>query len=359
MAPYGDGAQEAAMSSWNWVHLDLVHLIWPAALLVVFLGYGELAHRNQLSRFVSVTMQKRLAVSVSRQRRVLRLFFIFATMVFGIMALMRPQTPGVSTQVSSARVAADIVVALDVSKSMLAEDAAPNRLARAKSEISRMLDQLAGHRVSLVVFAGKATILSPLTPDYGFFRMMLRGASPSSVSKGGTAIGEAIRTGLDAFDKDGGAASRLLLLITDGEDHDSYPEEAAKLAKEQGVIIVAIGLGSEEGSRILITDPRTGVQEVVKDREGNDVLTRVDGELLKAITQQTDGVYIPAKVAALDLQEIVDEHIEPIVEEATLRATRSVPGERFPLMLLFALISLVTSVLLGTNATSNTKEGTR
>ena len=240
---------------------------------------------------------------------------------------------------------------------MLAEDAAPNRLARAKSEISRMLDQLAGHRVSLVVFAGKATILSPLTPDYGFFRMMLRGASPTSVSRGGTAIGEAIRTGLAAFDEDGGAASRLLLLITDGEDHDSYPEEAAKLAKEAGVIIVAIGLGSEEGSRILITNPRTGVQEVVKDREGNDVMTRVDGKLLEAITRETDGVYIPANVAALDLQEIVDQHIEPIVEEASLKATRSVPGERYPLMLLLALVALLISVFLGTTTSSQPKRG--
>ncbi len=345
------------MSSWSWAHLELVHLFWPAVALVAFLGYGEFAHKSQLGRFVSTTMQKRLAVSASPERRVMRLFFVFATLAFCILALMRPQTKGAATSVSTSRVAADIVVALDVSKSMLAEDAAPNRLARAKSEINRMLDQLAGHRVSLVVFAGKASILSPLTPDYGFFRMMLRGASPTSVSRGGTAIGEAIRTGLAAFDEDGGAASRLLLLITDGEDHDSYPEEAAKLAKEEGVVIVAIGLGSEDGSRILITNPRTGVQEVVKDRDGNDVITRVDGDLLEAITRETDGVYIPAKVAALDLQEIVDQHIEPIVEEASLKATRSVPGERYPLMLLLALLSLLVSVFLGTSGTSQPKRG--
>jgi len=343
------------MNQWSWAHLELVHLMWPAAALVAFLGYREFANRQHLGRFVSKEMQKRLVHSISRERRVFRLFFIFAAMAFGIMALMRPQTKGIVTTVNSTRVAADIVVALDVSKSMLAEDAAPNRLARAKSEISRMMDQLAGHRLSLVVFAGKATILSPLTPDYGFFRMMLRGASPSSVSRGGTAIGEAIRTSLAAFDEDGGAASRLLVLITDGEDHDSYPEEAAQEAKEAGVTIVAIGLGSESGSKILITNPRTGVQEVVKDREGNEVMTRVDGELLTAITQVTDGVYIPAKVAALDLQEIVDEHIEPIVEEASLKASRSIPGERYPIMLLLSLLSLLLSVFLGATGATKTK----
>ncbi len=335
------------MSSWTWLHLGWVHLLWPTGLFVTFLAWREFASRAALNQFVSPAMQRRLASSVSVSRKLTRLFFIFATLAFGILALMRPQTHGVATQVRTTRVAADIVVALDVSKSMLAEDAAPNRLARAKSEVSRMLDKLAGHRVGLVVFAGRATILSPLTSDYGFFRMMLRGTNPSSVSRGGTAIGEAIRTGLDAFDEDGGAASRLLLLITDGEDHESYPEDAAKLAKEAGVIIVAIGLGSESGSRIMITNPRTGVQEVVRDREGNEVLTKVDGELLTKITEITEGVYVPAKVAALDLQSIVDEHIEPIVEEATVRATRAIPGERYPILLLLSLLCLLASAVLG------------
>jgi Ca-activated chloride channel family protein len=239
---------------------------------------------------------------------------------------------------------------------MLAEDAAPNRLARAKSEVSRMLDKLAGHRVGLVAFAGRGTILSPLTTDYGFFRMMLRGTSTTSVSRGGTAIGEAIRVGLDAFDEDGGAASRLLLLITDGEDHESYPEDAAKMAKEAGVTIVAVGLGSETGSKIMITNPETGVQEVVRDREGIEVLTKVDGELLTKITEITEGVYIPAKVAALDLQSIVDEHIEPIVEEATVRATRAIPGERYPILIFLSLLSLLASVLVSVGSRSRARK---
>ncbi len=334
------------MSSWTWMHVELVHLIWPALALVSFMAYREISHRSELGLFISKTMQSRLARVASLERKLLRLFFSFATLVFGILALMRPQTFSES-QVSASRVSADIVIAFDVSKSMLAEDAAPNRLTRAKSEISRMLDQLAGHRVALVAFAGKAAILSPLTPDYGFFRMMLRGASPSSVSRGGTAIGEAIRTSLAAFDADGGAASRLLLLITDGEDHGQDAEEAAKAAAEAGVKIVAIGLGSEEGSQIRITDPRTGIQEVIKDREGNPVLSKVDGALLQKITEITDGAYIPAKVAALDLQSIVDEHIEPIFEEAAIKNNRVVAGEKYPLFILLSLLSLIASTLLG------------
>lgn len=333
------------MSSWTWMHMELVHLMWPALALVAFMGYREVAHQSELARFISPEMQKRLATKISLERKLLRLLFVFGTLAFGIVALMRPQSHGTS-QVAASRVSADIVVAFDVSKSMLAEDAAPNRLTRAKSEISRMLDQLAGHRVALVAFAGKAATLSPLTPDYGFFRMMLRGASPSSVSRGGTAIGEAIRTSLDTFDKDGGAASRVLLLITDGEDHAQDAEAAAQLAKEAGVKIVAIGLGSEEGSQIRITDPKTGIQEVVKDREGNPVLSKVDGKLLQKIAELTEGAYIPAKVAALDLQSIVDEHIEPIFEEAAIESNRSVPGEKYYFFVLLSLLSLVISSLL-------------
>lgn len=344
------------MNSWVWLHMERVHLFWPVLALVAFLGYREFASRVELGRFLSPVMQKRLASGIPSERKLLRLFFILAMLSSGVLALMRPQVLGAAKQVNASRVVADIVVALDVSKSMLAEDAAPNRLARAKSEISRMLDQLAGHRVALVVFAGKATILSPLTPDYGFFRMMLRGASPSSVSRGGTAIGEAIRTGLVAFDEDGGAASRLLLLITDGEDHESYPEEAAEEAAKAGVKIVAIGLGSETGTQILITDPRTGVQEVVKDREGNPVLTKVDGKLLESISRKTDGVYIPANVSALDLQSIVDEHIEPIVEEAAVKATRVIPDERYPILLLLSLLSLLATVLLSMGPARKTSD---
>lgn len=341
------------MSNWVWLHRDMVHLLWPVGLFMALLGYREFASRAALNQFVSPAMQKRLASSVSVSRKAGRLFFAAGTLAFGVLALMRPQTHGVATQVRTTRVAADIVVALDVSKSMLAEDAAPNRLARAKSEVSRMLDKLAGHRVGLVAFAGRGTILSPLTPDYGFFRMMLRGTSTSSVSRGGTAIGEAIRVGLDAFDEDGGAASRLLLLITDGEDHGSYPEEAAEAAKEAGVRIVAVGLGSESGSTIMITNPRSGVQEVVRDRDGNEVITKVDGELLTRITEITEGAYIPAKVAALDLQSIVDEHIEPIVEEATVRATRAIPGERFPILVFLSLLCLLSSVILSVGSSSS------
>jgi Ca-activated chloride channel family protein len=238
------------------------------------------------------------------------------------------------------------MVVLDVSRSMLAEDAAPNRLARARAEISSMLDRLRGHRVGLIAFAGKASVLSPLTPDYGFFRMMLRGANPSSVSRGGTAIGEALRLAVEAFGEDGASGARMILLITDGEDHESAPREAAKAAAEAGVAIVAVGLGSEEGAPILVTDPRSGAKRPVTDAAGNQVISRVDGELLRDIALATGGAYVPAGTAALDLESIVSEHVVPLLRDGAEARTRVARTDLYMWPVMAALVFLLLAALL-------------
>ncbi len=329
----------------SWQHRELVHLVWAAAAVIGVCAYLELRGRNALGRFMSAVMQYRLAERQSMGRRMLRLAYAFGTLALGIGALMRPQTTGVNESISSARVSADIVVVLDVSKSMLAEDAAPTRLARAKAEISGMLDQLSGHRVGLVAFAGRAAVVSPLTPDYGFFRMILRGVDPSTVSKGGTRIGEAILAAVEVL-RESTAGSKLILLVTDGEDHDSYAVEAATKAKEAGVKIVSIGFGSEAGSEITIVDPKTGARSTLTDRDGAVVKSRLDGELLRKLALETEGAYVPAGVAALDLESIVGKHIEPLVDES-VETSRLVPGELYPWFVLGALVCLVLSAWLG------------
>jgi Ca-activated chloride channel family protein len=257
---------------------------------------------------------------------------------------MRPQTPGGTVSLGQSQKAADIMVVLDVSKSMLAEDAAPNRLKRAKAEISELLEKLSGHRIGLVGFAGKASVLCPLTTDYGFFHLTLRNAGPKSISKGGTNIGEALRKGLDAFGP--GQASRLILLIMDGEDHDSYPKEVSTVAKEQGIRIITIGFGSESGSQITITDPQTGARTTLQDRDGVPVVSRLDGEILREIALETDGAYVPAGTSALDLGSIVDRHIEPILTMGTEKTIKVAPNEHylpFVLMCFFSLLGIAWS----------------
>jgi Ca-activated chloride channel family protein len=237
------------------------------------------------------------------------------------------------------------MVLLDVSKSMLAEDAAPNRLERAKAEIRDFVRALPGDRIGLIAFAGRASTLCPLTPDQGFFRLVLETASPHSVSRGGTRIGDAVRKALEAFTP--GPGAKAILLVTDGEDHDSYPLEAAKQAREAGVRVVTIGFGEEQGAEIPITDPKTGDRAPLRDRAGQVVRSRLDGATLREIALATGGAYVPAGVGVLDVEGIVRAHIEPLIRAAGASATRVVRAERYQPFAVGALACMLLSVLLG------------
>jgi Ca-activated chloride channel family protein len=330
----------------TFAHPELVHLTWAAAAVVVLLGWLELHRRDVLERFVSAVMQRRLAERPTTGRILARLGLVFVALVAGVLGLMRPQTRGVTETISSSKVSADIMIVLDVSKSMLAGDTAPSRLERAKAEIDEMLDRLTGHRVGLVAFAGRAVQLCPLTSDYAFFRMVLRETDVGSVARGGTRIGDGLRKGLTGFDDGDGA--KLVVLITDGEDHESYPLDAAKEVKAAGVRVVAIGFGSEQGSPIMVPDPVTKVLTAVIDKDTNQpVSSRLDGETLRQIALETEGAYVPAGTSALDLDSIIASHVQPILRERADASVRVVPGELYPWFVMAALVCIVLAAWFG------------
>ena len=190
--------------------------------------------------------------------------------------------------------------------------------------------------------AGRATVLCPLTTDRGFFNLALDNADPFSISKGGTRLGDAIRISTKAFGP--GEASKLIVLVTDGEDHDSYPLDEADKAKEKGISVVTVGFGSETGSAITMTDPETGAKASMRDRDGNLVNSKLDGETLRKIATKTEGVYIPAGVGNLDLKSIVDKHIKPIVRNADAKSHKVLPNEVYFPFVLFAFLSFLTFV---------------
>jgi Mg-chelatase subunit ChlD len=334
------------MSDLEFVHPERVHLFWLAALLAGFLAWRELGRAAALRAQLSAVMQRRLVLAPRQARRLVRAALAFAALGLGILALMQPQARGEVELVTSRRVAADIMVVLDVSRSMLADDAPPNRLARAKAEIGALVDRLDGNRVGLVAFAGRAAVMCPLTPDAGFFRLVLNGVDTRSAARGGTRIGDGLRRAVEAFGP--GSGARMILLITDGEDHESQPLEAAKAAAKAGVRVVAIGFGSEQGSQIRIVDPDTGARTVVTDGPGGKpVVSKLDGELLRNVALATKGAYVPAGTAALDLESILAEHVTPLVQSSAAAATRPVPVERYPWFALGALVLLVAVAILG------------
>jgi|TARA_B100000315_G_scaffold73405_1_gene66983 Ca-activated chloride channel family protein len=322
-----------------------VHLIWLMLTLVAALAVLELRMRDTLGLFLSAEMQSRLVHTQSLTRRIVKLVLVTATLTLGVLALMRPQTPG-GTETLSRNIRSDVMVVLDVSKSMLAEDAAPNRLDRAKAEIIELIERVKDHRLGLVVFAGRASVKSPLTSDYGFFRLVLRNVGPDSVSRGGTRIGDAVRKATRAFGPNRGVP-RVMLLITDGEDHESYPEDAVKEAVEAGIRIVTIGFGSEDGSQITLTDPSTGARRLLTDSNGVAVVSRLDGDLLREIALMSEGVYIPAGTSAVDLDAIVETHVQPLVEDDSARIERRNPTEHYPWLVLGAMLSLIAAVWVG------------
>ena len=221
----------------------------------------------------------------SSRRFAFKFILLLIAFSLGILAMMNLQKPGESD--SSNRKGIDMAIALDVSKSMLATDILPNRLERAKQFISKLMSEMPNDRIALILFAGKAYLQMPLTADHGAAKMFVSSASPDAVPQQGTVISDALKMSAKVFNS-AERKFKAVVLISDGEDHN---EEAVQTAKElslQGVMINTIGIGSSEGSSL--TDPATG--KIKKDVEGNTIISKLNEQPLKEISEQTNGIYI-------------------------------------------------------------------
>jgi Ca-activated chloride channel family protein len=329
---------------WRFAEVQRIHLVWVALAIVVLLGVLELRNRSALGAFLSPVMQRRLTAQATTGRLVARLALLLLAMLAAVGAVMRPQARGETETVASVRTTADVMFVVDTSRSMLAEDTAPNRLARAKAEIAQLVGQLQSHRLGLVAFAGRGATMCPLTPDHSFFTTVLSTVDTRSAGRGGSRVGEAIKTAVRGFPA--GQGAKLMVLITDGDDQDPYSEEAAKLARDAGIKIVAIGLGSETGSEITLTDPATGAKTKLM-HEGKPVISKLDGERLRKIALTTEGAYIPAGTSAVDLESIMKTHVAPMVSAAVASAQRVIPAERYLWLVLASLALLLAALWVG------------
>ena len=329
------------MSDFRFADPQWVHALWLVIAFVALLFWLDRRGGSALEQLVSLRLQTRLVQRSTALNRRLSLLLLGLAGVFLVLALMRPQW-GLH-YVATPRVGAEIMICLDVSKSMLAEDVAPNRLERAKADIRDLLPYLEGDHVGLIVFAGRASVLAPLTPDFGFLRLVLDGVNVNSVTRGGTRLEEPIRKAVRGFGS-AGDVSRTILLITDGEDHDSFPLEAAKAAAEAGVRVIAMGFGDEAGSEVMITDPATGARTLLRDSAGSPVRSRLDGATLREIALLTGGAYIPAGTGVLDLASIYETHIARLTRGRLEGRGKAVRHEGYQWAVLLALVSLLLSV---------------
>jgi len=239
---------------------------------------------------------------VSRSRPFTKFVFFNLTWLFLVLGIARPQLGAKLETVK--RKGVEIIVALDVSNSMLAEDIQPDRLERAKQAISKMVERMENDRVGLIVFAGDAYVQIPVTSDYLAVKMFLPTISPATVPKQGTAIGSAIELAAKSFSP-GDDKSKALIIITDGENHEADPVAVAKKAHEQGITVHTIGIGKPEGVPIpLIVN---GQRVFLKDRNSHTVITKLDEPLLEKIAVAGGGIYVRASNATIGLTRIYNK----------------------------------------------------
>ncbi len=325
----------------SFAYSHMLSLLWLIPLMIIFLVVASRRKQKALLTFVHPDLADRLAVSLSRRKRKLKLTLVVLAVLLTVLALARPQWGKTLHMVR--RKGIDIVIALDTSDSMLAEDIKPNRLQRAKNEVSTLIDRMQGDRVALVAFAGDAFVQCPLTTDYGAAKMFLdiMDTHPQS----GTAIGKAIQTASRVFEQKE-RKHKAIILITDGEDHKSDPVAAAKEAAGEGIRIYTIGVGSPGGVPIPIRDERGELLEYKKDRRGETVMSRLDQLTLQKIALETDGRYYRASTGEMELEAILDELSQMERKELKSREL-DLRQERYQFFVLATILLLTAEAALG------------
>ncbi len=294
------------------------------------------ARRSALERFGDLDLVRRLSASVSQRGRLAKAILLLAAVGLSVLTLARPQF---GTRVETVRSQGqDILVAIDVSLSMMAEDVRPNRLERAKLEVSRMLGILDGDRLGLVAFAGDAFVQSPLTVDYGAAAMFLAAMEPDLIPIQGTNLGEALSVALDAFEE-GSRDHRTLIVITDGEDHEGEVEAGVDRAVEMGVNIYTVGIGSTDGVPIPEIDEAGRRSGFKRDEDGNVVTTRLDEAMLIRVAEATGGRYFRAGEPGA-LAPLIDEILRGEGRELEAREVTQFE-EQFKIFLGIALMMLL------------------
>lgn len=278
-----------------------LYLLVVVAALVALWVYYRIARRSRIARFGQRDVVAPLMAEASSRNALAKFLLLLIAASLVVVALARPQTG--SKLREQKREGTQLMLAVDVSRSMLAEDFTPNRLERTKYAISRLLEKLSNDQIGLVVFAGESFVQLPITSDFVSAGSFVRDLSPDMVSRQGTSISSAIDMAVSAFPQpdeqmSGTTPSRAIILITDGESHDDDPMAAAAAAAEAGVVIHTIGVGTPEGSPINIGG------QMMTDENGEMVISKLDESMLQQIAATTGGVYVRSSEQSVGLNEI-------------------------------------------------------
>ncbi len=328
----------------SFFYLYLIPL--AVAFLVLFYRWSERRSAGILSRFVNPPVLSRLVGSVDQRRRRLKAGLYISAVALTLVALAGPRFGERTVELKAEGV--DVVVLLDTSRSMLAEDVAPSRFERAKLEVQRLLKRLEGHRVGLVVFAGRAHVQCPLTLDYGAFAMFLSSVQVGSVELGGTQLPSAIEKACNLFAA-GERKYKTLVVFSDGESHSGDLEAAARDAAEQGVVIHVIGVGTGKGAPIPVRSEDGGLKEYRKARDGSVIVSRLNLTGLSRTADLTGGKIVPITGESGDIVPVWTAISEMATKELQSR-TYTIYNQRFQYPLLLAILLIVVAAWLPTRA---------
>ncbi|XGC79932.1 VWA domain-containing protein [Bdellovibrio bacteriovorus] len=324
--------------------------LWLIPIIIVVGYFFDRRSKKRMTDAIGSRLYPFLASSVSNKKRKLKTFLQVLTVFLFVLALARPQMGESQQEVKSEGV--EIIFAVDVSESMMAEDVKPSRLAQAKSELSRLMDLMPGNKVGVVAFAGSAALLSPLTNDPGAIKMYLESLEPNSVSSQGTNFTEALSVAKDAFNRGGVTTddtvkvTRVILIASDGEDHEPGALEEAKKMAGEGVRIFSLAYGTEKGGAIPVRDGMGFLKGYKKDRQGQTILTTVKGDALRSLAEAGKGSFYFATFGG-DQTKLLVEDITKL-EKTEFDATMATQyEERFQTVLLLGILVALIELFLG------------
>lgn len=315
------------------------HLLWllllPAAAVVIHM-LAAVMRRRRLARFGNMATLRELMPEVSTARNHFKFLLFIIAMILIAVAAARPQFGSKLREEKSRGV--EMMLVVDVSNSMLAEDFEPSRLERTKYAIDKLFDGLKQERVGVIVFAGEAKVQLPITSDYRMAKAFAKRISPTLVAEQGTSIGKALSMAMMSFSSQSDN-SRVMILITDGETHDNNALEVAQQAAEQGIKIFTIGIGTPEGAPISING------EYISDENGEMVVSKLNEQMLQEIASTTGGAYVRASKQSIGLDEIVKAINEMQQDELTTMRFEEY-NEQFPYLLWIAFVLLVLDIFI-------------
>lgn len=321
---------------------NYIYLILIGIGLIAFLFWAARARDKARARFAQQDLLKELLSQVDPRLQKLKVVVLAVGALLCILALSRPQWGFVWQEVK--RKGLDIIVAVDTSKSMLATDVKPSRLARSKLALRDLTARLKGDRIGLIAFSGSAFLECPLTVDYSGFLLSLDDLGADTIPKGGTSISSAIHEAVKSYS--GGVNKyKILILITDGEDHEGDPLKAAQEAKKEGLIIYCIGIGTQEGELIFVEN-EAGKKEYLKDSKGNAVKSRLNEDTLQKICQATGGTYIRSTSTEFGLELLYDQKLSGMEKRELESKMNKLYSERFQIPLFIGLMLVLLELFI-------------